>query len=99
MKGFVHGKPQDLRKGLGAGGDLPGGLNPYPEIIPAGRGLRQEGYRIISDHGTCAFRFARYYRAGMIEMQIELSVIAAGIRQRRIRQSPFGTFSARLPSG
>jgi len=30
-------KPQDLRKGLGAGWDMPGGLNRYLVIIPANR--------------------------------------------------------------
>jgi hypothetical protein len=34
------------QKGLGAGGDLPGGLNPHPEIIPAGRGSRREGREV-----------------------------------------------------
>jgi hypothetical protein len=36
-------KPQHLKEGLGAGGDLPEGLNPYPEIIPAGKESRQDG--------------------------------------------------------
>jgi hypothetical protein len=43
MKGFVRGNPQDLRKGLGAGGDLPGELNRHPEIIPSATEARQEG--------------------------------------------------------
>ena len=43
MKGLVRGKPQHLKEGLGAGGDLPGGLNRHLVIIPAARGLRQEG--------------------------------------------------------
>ena len=38
MKGLVRGKPQHLKEGLGAGGDLPGGLNRHLGIIPANMG-------------------------------------------------------------
>jgi hypothetical protein len=38
MKGLVRGKPSAPSKRVRAGGDLPGGLNRHPEIIPAHRG-------------------------------------------------------------
>ena len=46
MNGLVHGKPQDLKKGLGAGGDLPGGLNPDLSIIPANRAIWSVGVSV-----------------------------------------------------
>jgi hypothetical protein len=69
----VYVKSPHIQK-EGGRGDLPGELNPYPEIMPAGRGWQQEGYQIT---GLDTFIEPDTTGAGMSEMQHEFSITPA----------------------